>query len=260
MVGEGETVLDKFLLLRDLGYDGVELDSPSGLVPDEVLRAKEESGLEIPGVVDSVHWRDTLGDPDAAVRSRGRDGLETALRDAQRYGASTVLLVPAVVNGVIRYDQAYDNCQAEIASMLPLAEELGVQIAFENVWNNFLLSPVEARDFVDSFESDVVGWYLDLGNLVRYAWPDHWVHTLGSRILKLDIKDYSRSLQNESGPWSGFGVKIGEGDVGWEATMAALDSIQWGCRGVHWASAEVGGGDRVRLAEILERMDDVLSR
>jgi hexulose-6-phosphate isomerase len=140
MVGEGETVLDKFLLLRDLGYDGVELDSPSGLVSDEVLRAKEESGLEIPGVVDSVHWRDTLGDPDAAVRGRGRDGLETALRDAQRYGASTVLLVPAVVNGAIRYDQAYDNCQAEIASMLPLAEELGVQIAFENVWNNFLRS------------------------------------------------------------------------------------------------------------------------
>ena len=258
MVGEGATLEDKFLMLRDLGYDGVELDSPSDLKPDEVLAAKEKSGLEIPGIVDSAHWRDTLGDPDAEVRARGRAAPEGALDDAELYGASTVLLVPAVVNQSIPYADAMERCQAEIRAVLPRAEEHGVAIAFENVWNNFLLSPVEARWFVDGFESDHVGWYLDLGNLVRYGWPEHWARALGTRTLKLDIKDYSRQKQNESGPWAGFGVGIGEGDVGWSATMAALDEIEWGCSGEQWASAEVGGGDRARLAQILERMDRVL--
>jgi L-ribulose-5-phosphate 3-epimerase len=258
MVGEGQSLADKFRLLADLGYDGVELDSPNALELDEVLAAKEASGLAIPGVVDSVHWSDTLGDPDRAVRARGRAGLERALTDAAAYGASTVLLVPAVVNGAIRYHEAWDRCRAEIAALVPLAEELGVRIAFENVWNNFLLSPVEAVTFVDGFESEHVGWYLDLGNLVRYAWPEHWARALGHRVLKLDIKDYSRAKQNSEGPWSGFGVEIGDGDVGWGPTMAALDETAWGCRGERWASAEVGGGDRARLAEILARMDRVL--
>ncbi|MEO0651805.1 MAG: TIM barrel protein, partial [Planctomycetota bacterium] len=98
MVGEGDTLRDKFALLADLGYDGVEIDSPSDLDLDDVLAAKQATGLEVPGVVDSVHWRDTLGDPDPQVRARGAAALEGALRDAQAVGASTVLLVPAVVN------------------------------------------------------------------------------------------------------------------------------------------------------------------
>ena len=91
------SLTDKFRAVADLGFDGVEMDSPNELTSDEVLAAKEASGLEIPGVVDSVHWSDTLGDPDPQVRARGVAGLETALRDAKTYGASTVLLVPAVV-------------------------------------------------------------------------------------------------------------------------------------------------------------------
>lgn len=254
MIGEGETLAEKFQIARDCGFDGVELDSPNELDPFEVLGAKEASGIEIPGVVDSWHWKHTLGDPDPAVREKGRTGLERALRDAETYGASTVLLVPAVVNQRIGYDEAWDRSRAEIAKVLPLATELGVSIAFENVWNSFLLSPLEAARYVDSFESDRVGWYFDVGNIVNYGWPEQWVKILGQRILKLDVKEYSRKRRNDEGLWKGFGVEIGEGDCNWPAVMAALDAIGW----EGWAAAEVSGGDRTRLTDIAQRMDRVL--
>lgn len=259
MVGEGATLYDKFALLKDLGYDGVELDSPNNLDADEVLRAKERTGLLVPGVVNAWHWQHSFGDPDPAVRQKGREGLERSLRDAALYGASTVLLVPGVVNGRMAYGDVHTRSRAEIGALVPLAEELGVTIAFENVWNHFLLSPLEAAQYVDSFESKAVGWYLDLGNLVRNAWPAHWVQALGQRIVKLDIKDYSRKLRDDAGLWRGFEAEIGDGDVGWAETMAALDRVGYTTRPEAWASAEVGGGDRKRLADVLARMDRVLS-
>lgn len=254
MVQVEGTLEDKFRLLLELGFDGVELDSPSDLDPDEVLAAKAATGIVIPGVVDSVHWRATLGDSDPAVRAEGVAGLETALRDCKRFGGSTVLLVPAVVNATIPYEQAYRNSQAEIAKVLPLAAELDVKIAFENVWNNFLLSPVEAARYVDEFESDRVGWYMDVGNVVRYGWPEQWIRTLGSRVLRVDVKEYSREKQMAEGPWAGFGVELGDGDCNWPEVMRALREI--GYEG--WCSAEVGGGGRERLLEISQRMDRVL--
>jgi len=254
MIGEGRTVIEKFRLLKELGYDGVELDSPGAPDFAEVKDAIAATGVVVPGVVDSVHWSKTLGDPDQQVRSEGRDALETALRDAAEIGASTVLLVPAVVNQQIPYHLAYERSQTEIRRLLPLAAELGVTIAFENVWNNFLLSPLEAARYVDELESERVGWYLDIGNLVHYGWPEHWVEVLGKRIVKLDIKDYSRTKCNEEGLWAGFDCEIGDGDANYPRVMAALDAV--GYRG--WASAEVGGGKRQRLADVLARMRRVL--
>ena len=254
MIGAGSTVLEKFQLAAEVGFDGVEMDSPNGLDTAEVLAAKQESGLEIPGVVDSAHWHATLGDPDPTVRAQGVAALETALRDCKAYGGTTVLLVPGVVNASLPYHLVYERSQAEIRRVLPLARELGIQIAFENVWNNFLLSPLEAARYIDELGDDVCGWFLDVGNLVRFAWPEHWVQALGHRILKLDVKEYSRKKQNDEGLWKGFQVKIGDGDCGWPRVMAALDEV--GYEG--WASAEVGGGGRERLEEILTRMRRVL--
>jgi hexulose-6-phosphate isomerase len=252
MVGEGQTILEKFQLLADLGYDGVELDSPSDLDPEQVLEARDATGLAIPGVVDSVHWRDTLGDPDAEVRARGRAGLETALRDCHRFGGTTVLLVPAVVSKQTSCAGAWKRSREEILRVLPLAHELGVRIAFENVWNNFLLSPLEAARYVDSFESPLVGWYLDVGNIVHYGWPEHWVEALGPRVLKVDVKGFSRKRADAEGRWKGFGVEIGEADDDgdWPRVSAALK--QAGYAG--WLSAEVRGGDRARLTEVLARL------
>lgn len=254
MVGEGGSVLEKFRIVKEVGYDGIELDSPNGFSREEVLEAKEATGLEIPGVVDSAHWRHTLGDPRAEVRAKGVAALETALRDCHAYGGTTVLLVPGVVTETMAYGDVYRRSQDEVRKVLPLAKELGIQIAIENVWNHFLLSPLEAARYCDELDPSVVGWYLDVGNLIRNAWPEHWVQALGKRIFKLDIKEYSRKKRDDEGLWKGFGVGIGEGDCGWPRVMAALDGI--GYEG--WASAEVGGGDRKRLADILSRMERVL--
>jgi hexulose-6-phosphate isomerase len=244
----------KFALLAEIGFDGVELDSPSDLDTGDVVAAKRATGLEIPGVVDSVHWSKPLSHPDEGIRAEGRAGLETALRECKAYGGTTALLVPAVVNKGVGYDAAWERSTEEIRKVLPLAEELDVKIAIENVWNGFLLSPLEAARYVDQFESEHIGWYFDVGNIVNYGWPEQWIRILGHRILKLDVKEYSRKKRNDEGLWKGFQVEIGDGDCDWPAVRAALDEI--GFEG--WATAEVGGGGEERLRDIKARMDRVL--
>ncbi|MCH8124043.1 MAG: sugar phosphate isomerase/epimerase [Bacteroidetes bacterium] len=254
MIEEDMTILQKFELLKSLGFDGVEMDSPSDLDVDEVVAARDTAGLPIHGVVDSVHWRQTLSDADPAVREAGLDGLKIALNDAHAFGASTVLLVPAVVNRDVSYDDAYSRSQTEIRKVLPMANELGVKIAIENVWNRFLLSPLEAARYVDEFESDMIGWYMDVGNIVTFSWPEQWIRILGHRVLKLDIKEYSRAKRDEEGPYAGFRVALGEGDCNWPEVLNALDEI--GYEG--WATAEIPGGDTERLTEIATRMNRIL--
>lgn len=255
MVDEGDTVLEKFELLNALGFDGVEMESPNALDRAEVLDARDRTGLPIHGVVDAVHWDEPLSDPDPAVRASGLEGLREALRDAHAYGASTVLLVPAVVSETVSYADAYTRSQAEIRKVLPLAEELGVRIALENVWNHFLLSPLEFARYIDAFESPWVGAYFDVGNIVNFGWPEQWVRILGPRIMKLDVKEFSRTKRNEEGLWAGFRVELGEGDVDWPAVRAALAEVGF----TGWATAEIPGGDRARLRDIATRMDRVLA-
>lgn len=254
MVAEGDDLLAKFRLLKELGYDGVELDSPNSFSRSEVLEAKEAAGIEIHGVVDSIHWSKPLSHPDEKIREEGLQGLLAALGDAKAYGATTVLLVPAVVSKGVSYGDAYRRSQGMIRKALPLAEESGVRIAIENVWNHFLLSPVEMARYLDEFESPRMGVYFDVGNIVRYGWPVHWIEELGTRILKIDVKGYSRKLQHEKGPGAGFQVELDEGDCDWPEVAAALR--KFGFDG--WATAEVRGGDRARLADILARMNRVL--
>ncbi len=251
MIQEDMSVLEKFQMLKELGFDGVELDSPNELDKAEVLAARDETGLEIPGVVNSVHWRAPLSDPDPAVRKQCVESMKTALQDCKDYGGTTVLLVPAVVNDQVAYDDAYRRSQEEIRKLLPLAEETGVNIAIENVWNNFLLSPMEAARYIDEFESPAIGWYFDVGNIVRYGWPEQWIRILGKRIMKIDIKEYSRKKQSEEGIWEGFKVPLTEGDCNWASVNEALAEV--GYQG--WGSAELPGGDRARLQDISRRMD-----
>lgn len=254
MVKEDLSVMDKFKLLKDLGFDGVELDSPNDLDMKEVLAARDKTGLLIPGTINSYHWKYPLSDPDPKVREKCVESMKSALRDTKEYGGNTVLLVPAVVSEKVSYDEAYRRSQEEIKKILPVAQETGVKIAIENVWNNFLISPMEAARYIDEFDSDMIGWYFDVGNIVRYGWPEQWIKILGDRILKLDIKEYSRKKQSEEGIWAGFDVEIGEGDCNWPAVMKALEAIDY--KG-GWGSAEVSGGDRKRLQEISERMDKI---
>ena len=255
MVGEGETLLDKFKIVKDLGFDGIELDSPNKLDLTDVLTARDRTGLPIHGVVDSVHWSLPFSHPEAEVRRKAGEALATAIRDAKDYGAKSVLLVPAIVNKQMSYDDAYKRSQEEIRKHVPLAAELGVFIAIENVWNNFLLSPLECARYIDELESPFVRDYFDVGNVVRSGWPEQWIRILGRRIMKIDIKEYSREKADKQGPGSGFAVELLEGDCDWPAVMNALRQI--GFSG--WATAEVPGGKRDRLKIIAERMDRIFA-
>jgi L-ribulose-5-phosphate 3-epimerase len=253
MVKEELSIMDKFKLLKDLGYDGVELDSPDNMDMKEVLAARDKTGLELPGTVNSMHWKLPLSDPDPKKREECVKSIEKALRDTKQYGGTTVLVVPGVVNANVSYKEAYERSQAEIRKLLPVAEETGVKIAFENVWNQFLLSPLEAARYVDEFNHPMVGWYFDVGNVLRYSWPASWIEALDKRILKLDLKEYSFKKQNDLGLWKGFEVEFMEGDCNWADVNKALQKIGYS----GWASAEVAGGDRKRLLTIREKMDEV---
>jgi hexulose-6-phosphate isomerase len=251
MVKVDAPLVEKFKMLKELGFDGIDIDQR--VEHDDVRRAREESGLVVHGVVDYDHWKLPLSHPDPKVRAAGREALQTSLRDSQAYGGTTVLLVVGIVNKEISYADAWQRSHEEIRKTLPLAEELGIKIAFENVWNMFLLSPLEFARYIDDFKSPWVGAYFDIGNVVNYGWPEQWIRILAKRILKIDVKEYSRKLRDEKGPGAGFGVELGEGDCDWPAVHAALDEV--GYRG--WGTAEVRGGDRERLAEISRRMDKV---
>lgn len=256
MIKEDLSVMEKFELVKELGFHGIELDWPNELPEKEILEARDKTGIHIPGTVNSVHWKQQLSNPDPAVRQTCVDATITALEKTKLYGGTTVLLVPGVVNQDVRYDQAWERSTAEIKKILPAAEKTGVKIAIENVWNNFLISPMEAAQYIDQFDSDMIGWYFDVGNIVRYGWPDQWIRILGDRIIKIDIKDYSRKKQTDEGIWEGFKVLLGDGDADWANVNKALSEIGYS----GWGSAEVRGGDRVRLQEISERMDILYGR
>lgn len=251
MVKTGGSLSDKFKLLKRLDYDGVELNSPNDLKLDDVKRAKDESGLLVPGVVDSAHWRQRLSDPDPAVRAAGVEALKTAIRDAKTYGGTSVLLVPGKVDDAATYAQCWERSQQEIKKVLPLAEDEGIHILIENVWNDFLTDPAETAKYVDALDSKMAGAYFDVGNAVYFAPPAKWIRTLSKRVVKLDIKDYSLELAKEN-PRQGFGVKLTEGDANWPELIKALREIGYTSG---WGSAEVPGGDEERLREISERMD-----
>lgn len=254
MIGGDAPLAEKFAMLRDLGYDGVEWHSPSGRDPAEVLAASRAAGLPIHGVVDSIHWQTRLSAPDPETRARGRAALEGAIRDAHALGGSSVLLVPGVVSGPDETaEHVLERSIEEIRRVLPLAAALGIHILIENVWNRFLYdhdgddrqSAAPLAAYLDAIDSPWVGVYFDLGNHRKYGDVAAWIRTLGSRIVKLDVKDWGR----EAG-WA----RIGEGDVNWPEVRRALRAIGY----TGWCTAEVQGGDRARLADVKARMDRAL--
>jgi L-ribulose-5-phosphate 3-epimerase len=251
------TLKEKFQLIRDAGFDGVE--PPSAMNQEEVLAARDATGLKIPSVVVTTHWKFPLSDPNPGNRQIGLDGLKQGLRDAKAYGASSVLLVPAVVNKQTSYSEAYTRCSEEIKKVIPLAEELGVVIAIENVWNWFLLSPREAVEFADSFKSPFVKWHFDVGNVVNTGWPEQWVRELGPRIVKVHVKEFSKKLRDTKGLREGFKVNLMEGDSDWPAVMAAFDSVNY--KG--WLIAEQWGAEDLTaegyLSQISKKLDDILA-
>jgi L-ribulose-5-phosphate 3-epimerase len=256
MIGIKGSIEDKFKLIKKLGFAGVEVDSPSGLNKEEAVKAVESTGIKIHGVIDSVHWRDTLSHPDEKVRAKGLEALKTALNDAKILGADTCLLVPGVVNKDVTYEQCWERSQDEVKKAIPLAEKLGVKIAIECVWNNFITKPEQMVQYVDEFKSPFVGAYMDCSNMIKYGVPSAvWIRKLGKRMLKFDFKGYSaakaKAANNEG---AGFNVGIGEGDENWPEILKACAEVGYNT----WATAEVKSGGEDWLRDVSQRMDKIL--
>lgn len=255
MIRAGDSPQEKFALIKRLGFEGVEMDSPSDVDREEVLRARDKTGIVIHGVVDSIHWQKRLSDPDPEVRAEGLAGLMTAIKDCKHYGGTTVLLVPGKVSNkeTENFEQVWERSTAEVKKAIPLADELGVKIAIEVVWNDFITRPEQLVEYVDQFHTPTVGAYFDSSNMLRYGIPSAtWIRKLGKRMLKFDLKGFDyRRYEKKQNPW----VAIGEGTEEWPEIVKALDEV--GYR--DFATAEVAGGGEKELKDILDRMRRVFT-
>lgn len=250
-------VMDKFRMLKEAGFAGAE--PAIDLNPDEIIAARDATGIEVASMSCGGSSR-SFASPLKPMRDKAVEEIKAGLKNAKRYGAKSVLIVPGRVDEMTTYRQNWDRCTECLRACLPAAEETGVKLAIENVWNNFLQSPVECAHFIDQFDSPLVAMHLDIGNMLALGWPDQWIEIIGKRIACIHIKEFSRKKLYEEGKRKGFEVDYLEGDVDWAATMKALRDT--GYNG--WAIAEPAyrpkGVDPLeRLKEISQRMDKLLA-
>jgi hexulose-6-phosphate isomerase len=250
MLPKDMPMTDRFRLAKDVGFEVLECHTEEDpRRAQEMAKASETTGLRIHSVMNNAHWKFPLNSSDPQAVATSIKGMETSLQNAKLWGADTVLLVPAVVSPEASYKDAWTRSQAQIKKLIPLAEKLKVVIAVEEVWNKFLLSPMEFASYVDSFKSPWVKAYFDVGNVVLYGYPQDWIRTLGSRIVKVHLKDFR--FKNRLAEF----VPLREGDINWKEIYNALREI--GYKGA--ATVELSGGNREHLAEISRRVDLILS-
>lgn len=250
------SIADKFQMAKDAGFERIECPTTRDQADAEAMKAaSEKSSLPIHSVMNSDHWKYPFSSADPQVVEKSLDGARVSIRNAHLWGAETVLLVPAVVNPQTTYKEAYERSQPAIKKLIPLAEELNVTLALEEVWNKFLLSPLEFARYIDEYDSPKVRAYFDVGNVVLYGYPQDWIRTLGKRIARLHFKDFSfrrdPATKNMMAAW----VPLGEGDIDWKAIYDALQDV--GYQGP--ATLELAGGDAPYLKEMRRRFHLILS-
>ncbi len=256
MLPKNLSPLERFELARDCGFEQIECgttDDPAAA--QALLDASKKSGVRIHSVMNRDHWKFPLSSPDQAAVAKSIACMKTSLHNAKLWGADTVLLVPAVVTPETTYKQAWERSQTQIRTLLPLAEELQVVIAVEEVWNKFLLSPLEFARYVDDFQSPWLKSYFDIGNVVLYGYPQDWIRTLGKRIAKLHVKDFSYRMNPEIHKRVPEFVALREGDIDWKEVYRALRDI-----GYHGsATVELTPGDGPYLRDVSHRFDLILN-
>jgi hexulose-6-phosphate isomerase len=250
MLPENLSIADKFKLSADAGFRTLEAyTTEDEKTAEEIKKAAETSKIRITSVMNQAHWKYPLSSADSEAVKKGMDGMRASLRNAKLWGADAVLLVPAVVNAETRYQDAWTRSQKQIRELIPLAAELKVIIAVEEVWNKFLLSPLEFARYVDEFKSPWVRAYFDVGNVVISGFPQDWIRTLGKRIVKVHLKDFK--MGKGWNPITANFVNLGEGDIDWPQVQAALTEI--GYTGV--VTAELASGDLAYLSDVRRRIE-----
>jgi L-ribulose-5-phosphate 3-epimerase len=237
---------ERFKLARDVGFAVVQAPTtPDMHEAEEIKKAADGAGIRIDSVMNMDHWKYPLSSSDAAVVAKSIEGMRTSLHNAKLWGSDAVLLVPAVVNAQTSYRDAWTRSQAEIRKLIPLAAELKVVIAIEEVWNKFLLSPLEMAKYVSEFESPWIKAWFDVGNVVLYGYPQDWIRTLGKSIYKVHLKDFKR--KEDGYAW----VNLGDGDVDWVAVRQAFAEVGYSGSVI----AELDGGDEAYLRDVSKRID-----
>jgi L-ribulose-5-phosphate 3-epimerase len=246
MLPENQSYADRFKLARAVGFEVVQAPTePDQRKAEEIKKAADGANMRIDSVMNMDHWKYPLSssDPDAVEKSLA--GMRTSLHNAKLWGSDVVLLVPAVVNPQTSYRDAWTRSQGEIRKLIPLAEELKVVIAIEEVWNKFLLSPLEMATYIDEFHSPWIKAWFDVGNVLLYGYPQDWIRTLGKRIVKVHLKDFKR--KEDGYAW----VNLGDGDVDWAAVRQAFADIGYSGSAI----TELEHGDEAYLRDVSRRVD-----
>ena len=242
----GQSLEQNFALAKDAGFDGVEVAfHETGEVSVEstekdlmaVKKSAENNGIELYSVAGGVYWDHWLTDDDKKEREFAKDLVRKHLNAAKILGCDTILVVPGSVNAefaapgkVVDYQDAYDRAMDAFLELKEEAEKLQVNIGIENVWNRFLVSPIEMKEFIDKIDSPYVGSYFDVGNVLFNGFPEHWIKILGDRIKKVHFKDYRVA----AGGLHGF-VDLLAGDVNYPAVTEALKAVGYD----GWVTAEM---------------------
>lgn len=249
MLPKSLSAMEAFQLAKDCGFEQIECPTtPEEDKAAEMLAASRKTGLRIHSVMNQAHWSFPLSSPDPAVVEKSLEGMRASLANAKLWGSDTVLLVPAVVNAEVSYAQAWERSQRQIRKLLQIAQESKIVIGIEEVWNKFLLSPLEFAHYIDSFDSPYVKAYFDVGNVAISGYPQDWIRVLGSRIVKLHIKDFK--FEKNVASW----MPLKEGTIDWHAVHAALAAIKY--KGT--ATVELAGGDADYLKEVSRRFENIL--
>lgn len=230
---EGTPLKQLFEVSQQAGFDTVELnlnpDGGVGLTKDttaeearQIAQLARDYNIQLPSISTSLLGRSPLSSPDPSVREQGRNVAVRLIELASEVGADTVLIVPGRVNETTSYEEVYERSRIELEKVIPIAEKHNIRMGIENVWNKFLLSPLEMKKYVEDFDSSQVGVYFDVGNIVPYGFPEQWIRYLGSHIFKIHVKDFRRNV----GTGAGF-VPLLSGDVNWPEVMKSLNEVNY---------------------------------
>jgi L-ribulose-5-phosphate 3-epimerase len=240
---------DRFKLALDVGFEVVQAPTtPDKHEAEEIKKAADAANIRIDSVMNMDHWKYPLSSSDATVVAKSMEGMRTSLQNAKLWGSDAVLLVPAVVNAQTSYRDAWTRSQTEIRKLIPMAAEMKIVIAIEEVWNKFLLSPLEMNQYIHEFQSPWIKAWFDVGNVVFYGYPQDWIRTLGKSIYKVHLKDFKR--KEDGYAW----VNLGDGDVDWAAVRQAFVEIGYSGSVI----AELDGGDEAYLRDVSKRIDRLL--